>query len=60
MAKELLCQGVHCPNRQECLHNARYLAAADDDRRKAITHCRSQKRFERIRLDHPQHANIGK
>jgi len=58
--KNILCQGVRCPNRSECLHNARYLAAPAEDRHRAIAHCLSQKRFERISLDHPQHARIGK
>ncbi len=55
MSKNILCQGIHCPNRSECLHNARYLAASAADRaNKSITHCIDQKKFERVRLDHPQ------
>ena len=60
MTKTILCQGVRCPNRSECLHNARFLAAPEEARQKAISHCLSQKRFERVALDHPQHARIGK
>ena len=33
MGKAILCQGIHCPNRSECLHNARYLAAPLAERR---------------------------
>ena len=56
MSKNLLCQGIHCPNRSECLHNARYLAAPIAERRsgKTIAHCIDQKDFERKALDHPQ------
>ena len=56
MSRRILCQGVHCPNRSECLHNARYLAAPLEQRRsaKVIAHCIDQKDFERKALDHPQ------
>ena len=54
MAKAILCQGIRCPNRSECLHNARYLVASAADRSRAIAHCPSQKHFERKALDHPQ------
>ena len=54
MGKAILCQGIHCPNRSECLHNARYLVASASDRSRAIAHCPNQKHFERKALDHPQ------
>ena len=53
MGKAILCQGIHCPNRSECLHNARYLVASAADRSRAIAHCANQKHFERKALDHP-------
>ncbi len=54
MSKTMLCQGLQCPNRGECLYNARYHAATPEQRHAAIKHCIDQKKFERIRLDHPQ------
>ena len=54
MGKAILCQGIHCPNRGECLHNARYLVASAADRSRAIAHCVNPKHFERKALDHPQ------
>lgn len=59
-SKKILCRGIHCPNRGQCLHNARFLVAPAEKRLSpsVISHCVEGKKFERVALDHPQMSTL--
>jgi hypothetical protein len=61
-SKKILCRGIHCPNRGQCLHNARFLVAPAEKRSSpsVISHCVEGKKFERVALDHPQMRDLDK